>query len=131
MNVEAEIQDLKDALVQLDGVVLTEVKLKNKELRRVWKQVSKLEKRLEYVVSDMWEQELFLVKTDVKLADKIDLMIKVTRRNQNRLEDLFRLQKANDDCVERHQSAGWTVDSNNADPQEVGPDQIKLVFKQP
>ena len=94
MNVEAEIQDLKDALVQLDGVVLTEVKLKNKELRRVWKQVSKLEKRLEYVVSDMWEQELFLVKTDVKLADKIDLMIKVTRRNQNRLEDLFRLQKA-------------------------------------
>ena len=50
------------------------------------KQVEKLEKRLEYLMLDSWEQELFLVNTDVELADKIDCLVKVTRLNQDFLE---------------------------------------------
>ena len=49
----------------------------------------------------------------------------------NRSHLMCKVGESFDDCVGRHQSAGWTVDSDNADPQEVGPDQIKLVFKQP
>ena len=80
-NLEADFEDLRH-------LVITQVKTSNTEQRRFWKKVMKLEKRIEYVLRDMWEQELFLVKEDVNLADRIDLLVKVTRINQDILEDL-------------------------------------------
>ena len=56
------------------------------EFHDLKKHVEKLEKRLEYMMLDSWEQELFLVNTDVELADKIDCLVKVTRLNQDFLE---------------------------------------------
>ena len=94
MNVEAEIEDLKGMITQLDGIVMSELKAKNVENRRLWKKMLKLEKRIDYVIRDLWEQELFLVRNDVDLADRIDFMIKVTRKNQDRLEELVQQKRA-------------------------------------
>ena len=94
MNVEAEIEDLKDALVQLDGERYSEMKTQNVEIRKLWKRMKELEKRIEGVIHDLWDQEIFLVRKDATLEDRIDLLVKVTRRNQNKLERLVQLNKA-------------------------------------
>jgi hypothetical protein len=49
----------------------------------------------------------------------------------NRTHLLCKIGESFDECVKRHASSGWSVDSNNAVEKEHGKDAIKLVFKQP
>ena len=66
----------------------------SKRVRKLEKKCEKLKKRYEYLTIDMWEQELHLVNTDVELADKIDLLVKVTRKNQDVVMEWVRKLKA-------------------------------------
>ena len=49
----------------------------------------------------------------------------------NRSHLMCKVSESFEDCVTRHQSSGWSVSVDNAEAEEVGDDQIKLVFKQP
>ena len=56
--------------------------------------VRKIEKSLDRQIVNAWDHELYAVNEDLKLADQIDALVKVTRKNQDILEELIRQQKA-------------------------------------
>ena len=57
-------------------------------IERIEKQLVKLTKRVDRIEKSLWEHELYSVHENLSLEDKIDSLVKVTRKNQDVLESM-------------------------------------------
>ena len=57
-----------------------------KRLVKINERLYDMEKSLEFQQRNLWDHELYSVNENLSLEDKIDLLVKVTRKNQDRLE---------------------------------------------
>ena len=57
-----------------------------KKLVKLTKRITKIEKSLNFQQESLWDHELYSVHKNLTLEDKIDALVKVTRKNQDVLE---------------------------------------------